>query len=85
MKTATVADLRNNFRRVSSWIEHGETVQIVKRGKAFAQLKAMPPSTLEKVPKVDFMAQLKQIWGDRIFSDAEVQAMRDAERDGDLG
>ena len=85
MKTATVADLRNNFRRVSSWIEHGETVQIIKRGKAFAQLVATPPSTPSQVPKVDFMAQLKEIWGDRMFSDAEVQAMREAEREGDLG
>ena len=29
MKTAAVADLRNNFRRISGWIEHGETVQII--------------------------------------------------------
>lgn len=85
MKTATVADLRNNFRRVSSWIEHGETVQIIKRGRAFAQLMATPPSAPGLVPKVDFMAQLKEIWGDRMFSDAEVQAMRDAERESDWG
>lgn len=85
MKTATVADLRNNFRRVSSWIEHGETVQIIKRGRAFAQLIATPPSTSRQVPKVDFMAQLKEIWGDRVFSDVEVQAMRDAEQQDDCG
>ncbi|CAN5131982.1 hypothetical protein BH23VER1_BH23VER1_27500 [soil metagenome] len=85
MKIATVADLRNNFRRVSAWIEHGETVQIMKRGRAFAQLVGTPPSRAEMVPKVDFMAQLKEIWGDRMFSDAEVQAMRDAEREGDPG
>jgi antitoxin (DNA-binding transcriptional repressor) of toxin-antitoxin stability system len=85
MKTATVADLRNNFRRVSAWIEHGETVQILKRGRVFAHLVSLPPSEPAKMPKVDFMAQLKEIWGDRIFSDAEVQAMRDAERENDLG
>jgi antitoxin (DNA-binding transcriptional repressor) of toxin-antitoxin stability system len=85
MKTATVADLRNNFRRVSTWIEHGETVQIIKRGRVFAQLVATPPSAQPKVPKVDFMAQLKEIWGDRMFSAEEVQAMRDAEREGDPG
>jgi len=85
MKTASVADLRNNFRKVSSWIEHGETVQIIKRGRAFAQLIATPPSTPASVPKVDFMAQLKEIWGDRMFSDAEVQAMKEAEREGDRG
>lgn len=85
MKTATVADLRNNFRLVSSWLEHGETVQIIKRGRAFAQLTATPPSQPTPLHKVDFMAQLKEIWGDRVFSEAEVQAMRDAEREGDWG
>jgi antitoxin (DNA-binding transcriptional repressor) of toxin-antitoxin stability system len=85
MKTATVADLRNNFRRVSSWIEHGETVQIIKRGKAFAQLMAIPPAASTGVPKADFMAQLKEVWGGRCFSQSEVQAMRDAEREADLG
>lgn len=73
MKTATVADLRNNFRRVSAWIEHGETVQILKRGKVFAQLTATPSSKSKPVLKVDFMAQLKEIWGERILSDSEVQ------------
>ncbi|CAN5854492.1 hypothetical protein BH11VER1_BH11VER1_19180 [soil metagenome] len=86
MKTATVADLRNNFRRVSAWLEHGETVQIVKRGRAFARLTAESASnSATSVPKLDFMAQLREVWGDRVFSDAEVQAMRDAERESDLG
>lgn len=86
MKTATVADLRNNFRKVSTWIEHGETVQIVKRGKPFAHLIAPPPSSATgQLPKVDFMKQLAEIWGDRMFSDEEVQAMRAAEREADLG
>lgn len=83
MKTATVADLRNNFRRVSAWIEHGETVQIVKRGKPFAQLTAAvaePP-----LVKIDFMAQLKEVWGDKVFTTAEIEAMREAEREGDWG
>ena len=38
MKTATVADLRNNFARISRWIEAGEEVEITKRGKKFARL-----------------------------------------------
>jgi len=85
MKKATVADLRNHFRRVSSWIEDGETVQIIKRGHAFALLTAARPSAPAAVPKVDFMAQLEEIWGDRMFTEAEVQAMRDAEREDDRG
>lgn len=84
MKTATVADLRNHFRRVSAWIENGEDVQIVKRGKAFARL--VPAADVKPKPvKVDFAAQRKAIWGSRVFSAAEVKAMRDAELEGDQG
>ena len=38
MKTATIRDLRNNFARLSKWIEQGETVEILKRGKPVADL-----------------------------------------------
>jgi antitoxin (DNA-binding transcriptional repressor) of toxin-antitoxin stability system len=38
MKTATVRDLRNRFRRISQWLETGETVQVLKRGRPFARL-----------------------------------------------
>ncbi len=86
MKTATVADLRNNFRRVSSWIEHGETVRILKRGRAFAQLTAIPAAESGGVlVKPDIMAQLKEVWGDRVFSMEEVEEMRAAELEGEEG
>ena len=42
MKTATVRDLRNDFGRLSKWLESGETVQIVKRGKPFARVIPEP-------------------------------------------
>jgi antitoxin (DNA-binding transcriptional repressor) of toxin-antitoxin stability system len=42
MKTATVLDLRNDFGRVSKWLEAGETVQIIKRGKPFARVIPEP-------------------------------------------
>ena len=84
MKTATVADLRNNFRRISGWIEHGETVQIIKRGKAFARLTAIPATDKQgAAAKPDIMAQLREIWGDKMFSMAEVRAMREAELEGE--
>lgn len=86
MKTATVADLRNNFRRVSSWIEHGETVQILKRGKAFAQLTGMAEmENPAKPPKPDVMARLDEVWGDRMFSMEEVEEMRALELEGEEG
>jgi antitoxin (DNA-binding transcriptional repressor) of toxin-antitoxin stability system len=42
MKTATIRDLRNQFARVSKWLEKGETVQIYRRGKPFARVVPEP-------------------------------------------
>ena len=42
MKTATVRDLRNEFAKVSAWLEAGETVQVLKRGKPFARVVPEP-------------------------------------------
>ncbi len=59
MKTATVADLRNNFALVSQWIENGEKVEITKRGKIFATL-APPAGRKTKIPAwPDLQARLK--------------------------
>jgi len=44
MKTATVRDMRNHFGRLSKWLEDGETVQILKRGKAFARVIPESPA-----------------------------------------
>jgi antitoxin (DNA-binding transcriptional repressor) of toxin-antitoxin stability system len=38
MKTASVRDLRNSFARISRWLEAGETVEVTKRGRAFARI-----------------------------------------------
>jgi antitoxin (DNA-binding transcriptional repressor) of toxin-antitoxin stability system len=80
MKTATVADLRNHFRRVSAWIENGETVEIIKRGRTFARLVPPVPEK-EAVQKVDWAAQRKTIWGKRVFSALEVKEMDDYEHE----
>jgi len=77
-RTASVADLRNNFRRISAWIENGEVVEIVKRGRRFARLMPLTEATNKPV-KVDFAAQLRSVWGEKQFSDAEVRSMREAE------
>ncbi|HEY1793624.1 MAG TPA: prevent-host-death protein [Opitutaceae bacterium] len=77
-KTATVADLRNNFRRVSAWLENGESVEIIKRGRRFARL-VPAVATSEKPIKVDFAAQLRTVWGQKVFSDFEIETMKEAE------
>jgi antitoxin (DNA-binding transcriptional repressor) of toxin-antitoxin stability system len=85
MKTANVADLRNNFATIAAWIAEGETVAIHKRGKPFAELVPARAGGGRTLPKVDFAGRLKEIWGDRVFSDEEVAAMRAAELEGEEG
>jgi prevent-host-death family protein len=85
MKTATVADLRNHFPKVVAWLEQGEDVEILRRGKPVACL--VPPRCARpaKVPKIDFAKQNKEIWGDRVFSMQEVEEMRAFELEGEEG
>lgn len=85
MKTATVRDLRNHFPRVAAWIAEGEPVEITRSGKVFARLVPPPPAKKPKLVKPDIMAQLKETWGDRIFSNKEVAEMRAAELEGEEG
>jgi len=54
MKTATVRDLRNNFAKVSRWLEAGEKVEITKRGVPYAdmELKASVPKDRKHVSQM---------------------------------
>ena len=83
MNTATTADLRNHFRRVSSWLDNGESVEILKRGKPYATLLPIAKATPTEPPRIDYAAQIKAIWGERRFSAAEVAEMRAAELEGE--
>jgi antitoxin (DNA-binding transcriptional repressor) of toxin-antitoxin stability system len=85
MKTATVRDLRNNFAMLEAWLSNGEDVCIEKRGEPVAMLTAMRLKAGKTLKKPDFAARRKAIWGDRVFSDAEVKAMREAELEGEEG
>ena len=82
MKTATIRDLRLTFRKVEAWLANGETVRLTKRGRPIARIVPDTTPTGRKLVKVDFAKQLQATWGDKVFTNAEIQAMRDAE-DGD--
>lgn len=45
MKTATVRELRNQYRNVLGWVEAGEEVTISKRGKVIARLVPEKPKS----------------------------------------
>jgi len=83
MKSVPTADLRNHFRRVSSWLDNGEAVEILKRGKPYATLLPVAMPTEAKSPKIDFAAQRKAIWKGRRFTSQEVAEMRTAELEGE--
>lgn len=86
MKTATVRELRNDFPRIEALVREGETVAISKRGQVIATL--VPAGAKAGAPtrrKPDIMARLKKNWGRRVFSQAEVEAMRAAELEGEEG
>lgn len=85
MRTVTVRDLRNNFAKVETWLGEGEEIQIEKRGKPIGFLSATPKSGKNGVKRPDWAARRTAIWGDRIFSNEEVRAMREAELEGEEG
>jgi antitoxin (DNA-binding transcriptional repressor) of toxin-antitoxin stability system len=85
MKTANVADLRNDLQKIAAWISDGESVAIKKRGKLFATLTPAGGLSEPAMPKIDFAAQLKKIWGDKVFTEEEVREMRAAEQEGEDG
>ena len=60
MKSATVADLRNQFATVSKWIHDGETVVITKRGRPFATLA--PVRKRGSFPPLDRLARLRRFF-----------------------
>jgi len=78
MKTATVRELRNEFSKLETWLGEGQEIRIEKKGKTIAILK---PSRTEEgtIPRPDFMARLRENWGDRVFTEEEVREMREAE------
>lgn len=85
MKTATVRDLRNNFAKLEAWLSDGEKVCIEKRGEPVAMLTALPRRRSARLKMPDFAARRNAIWGDRVFSEEEVRAMREAELEGEEG
>ncbi len=85
MKTATVRDLRNNFSQLEAWLAEGEQIQIEKRGEPVALLSPVDRKASPKRLLPDFAARRRAIWGDRVFTEAEVAEMRAFELEGEEG
>ncbi|RYD31098.1 MAG: prevent-host-death protein [Verrucomicrobiaceae bacterium] len=85
MKTATVRELRNEFSKLEAWLGEGEEIRIEKRGETIAVLRPFVAESGTGFEMPDFKARRKAIWGDRVFSQAEVEEMRAREREGEEG
>jgi antitoxin (DNA-binding transcriptional repressor) of toxin-antitoxin stability system len=77
MKTATIRDLRYDFPKLEAWLAGGEEILITKHSKPVAKV-SLPPKDVDAnlPPHPDYRARLKRLWGDRAFTQAEVEEMR---------
>jgi antitoxin (DNA-binding transcriptional repressor) of toxin-antitoxin stability system len=76
MKTATVRDLRYSFPKIEAWLETGEEVLITKHAKPIGRLVPGAGERRDAPVLPDFEARMKRIWGDRVFTEEEVEEMR---------
>lgn len=77
MKTATVRDMKHHFGRIESWLRRGERIRISKRGKPLMDLHPVSAKGQMEASKVDFAALWRDIWGRRVLTRAQAQAMHD--------
>lgn len=85
MKTATVRDLRNSFYKLEAWLAEGEVIHIEKRGRLIGVLKGVVAESIRPLVMPNFAKRRRAIWGDRVFTEAEVTAMRADELEGEEG
>jgi antitoxin (DNA-binding transcriptional repressor) of toxin-antitoxin stability system len=74
MKTASIRDLRYDFKRVEQLLRQGEEVQITKRKRVIARLVPEQPETRPPLP--DFMARLREIYGDKVLEVSGAELIR---------
>lgn len=80
MRTASVRDLRNSFARISRWLEAGETVEVTKRGRAFARIVPAMKTKKKTAAKPDIMARLRADFGDLLISDETYEELIQTDR-----
>ena len=76
MKTATVRDLRYDFPKIEAWLAAGEDILITKHSKPIARLSADLSISQPMPEHPDYEARLQKTWGDRFFTNEEVEEMR---------
>jgi antitoxin (DNA-binding transcriptional repressor) of toxin-antitoxin stability system len=78
MKTVSVRDLRYDFPKVEEMLRSGEEIRITKRRRVIARLT---PEPMEKPPLPDFLARMKETFGDKVMKVTGAQIISE-DRDG---
>ena len=66
MKTATIRQVRHEFRTVLAWVAEGEEVTVLNRTRPVARIcPPRPRSPAEKFTMPDFAARAKAIFGSK--------------------
>lgn len=76
MKTATIRDLRYDFAKIEAWLAGGEDIVITKHSKPVARITRAEPAKKKLPAQPDYKARLQRTWGDRVFTQQEVDEMR---------
>ncbi len=65
MRTATVRDLRYDFKKIEKLLREGQEIRITKRGRPIGRLTPEPANGTPKMP--DFMGQMRKIYGNKVL------------------
>jgi antitoxin (DNA-binding transcriptional repressor) of toxin-antitoxin stability system len=71
MKVATVRDLRNDFAKISRWLEDGQAVEIRRRGKVIGRIAPARPTAASAREWPDFAARARKVFGDTVTPDSQ--------------
>ena len=65
MKTATIRQVRHDFKTVLAWVAEGEEVTVLNRTRPVARICPPRAQTPTKFKMPDFAARAKAIFGDK--------------------
>ena len=72
----SVTEVGLDFPRVLEWVETGEEVQVMREGKPVAVISPAP----RPVKHPDYLARLKQTFGEKVLSPEASAAIRNLNR-----
>jgi antitoxin (DNA-binding transcriptional repressor) of toxin-antitoxin stability system len=68
MKTVSVDTLCNNFSAVEAILSSGEEISVTKAQREIARMRPAPVQEVWVKPEMpDFLAQMKEIFGDKVL------------------